>query len=164
MAEGDPGTRRYKWFRPRQAARGGVPATTAGSGKFATISLYNSSTGPRVLVIRDWSISSTVGHVHGAGYNQGRLSGTAGVVTPFFPGDRAPAGLVDYQAANAALTPDYYVENLSGSSMQWFHDFPFAIVPPGWAFYIQCVTANTNIDGGFIWEEVSIDELEYFYF
>jgi hypothetical protein len=159
--EGDPGTRRYKWFRPRQAYRGGVPATTAGLGLFATISVYNSSTGPTVLVIRDWSVAATAAITLNTGYNQGRLNGTPGGVTPLFPGDRAGAGLVDYQAAGAVLSADYRMANAVLTSMGWLHNFPFAIVPPGWAFFIQQQSANKLISGGFLWEEVSIDELEY---
>lgn len=155
--------RRYKWFRPRQAFRGGIPSTTAGAGKFATFSLYNSSTGPIVLIVRDWQfVGGSASMVFG--YNQGRLAGTAGTQNRLVPGDAAGAGLVDYQAANAALTTtDYHLPIVPTAANQWMHDLPFAVVPPGWAFFLQCSTAATAITGALLWEEIAIDELDYFY-
>jgi hypothetical protein len=163
MVEGDPGTRRYKWFRPRQAYRGGAPVTNPGGGKFATISLYNASTGPLVLVVRDLNWGSTSGAAASLGYKQGRLSGTAGVVTPLFPGDHAGAGLVDFQAAAAVLVGEYAYESPALTQGAWPHDFPLAIVPPGWAFFVCNQSAASPMGAGLIWEEVSIDELEFMY-
>jgi len=153
MAEGDPGTHRYKWFRPRQAARGGVPQTSVAGGKFGTVSLYNSSTGPTVLVVRDWVLYSSDSKAAIFGYNQGRLSGTNYPSVPMFPGDGARAGLVDYQAANAALTGDYQINTATGVPFFWSHDFPFAVIPPGWALFVSQKTAAKIIAEGFIWEE-----------
>ena len=155
--------RRYKWFRPRQAARGGVPKTTPSAGTFFTVSLYNSSTGATVLVLRDWSISGAGANLTALGYNKGRLTGTNYPAQSFFPGDSAPAGLVDYQAAAAALTGDYYTTLNSTAGGLWPHDFPFAIVPPGWAFFMCITIAAAFGQAGFLWEEISIDELDYFY-
>ena len=162
--EGDTGTRRYKWFRPRQAARGGVPTTTASSAHFATIGLFNSSTGPTVLVVRDWSAwlpSSTI--VVLTGYNQGRLSGTNYPASRLFPGDPSPAGLLDYSNQAGKLAGDYTLE-ASLNWIMWTHDFPIAVVPPGWTLFFQHQSAANPLAVSLLWEEVSIDELEYFYY
>jgi len=161
--EGDPGTRRYKWFRPRQAARGGVPLTTATN--YATTALYNNSTGSTVLVVRDWQCSQGGDGNYTAqfGYYQGRLTGTNYPATPLFPGDAVPNGLVDYSDQPHILPAEYANCGWITLSAYWPHDFPFAILPPGWSLFLQAPAKTTILSFGIVWECVSIDELDYFY-
>ncbi len=159
--EGDPGTRRYKWFRPRQAARGGIVSHTPTN--FGTVSLYNPSTGPHVLVVRTWRHQAAANITYVWGYNNGRLSGTAGNVAPLFPGDAKPQGLVDYQDAAATITGDFEEKSVASGLLFWPHNFPFACIPPGWCLFVQGQSSASPIDCSFEWEAVEIDELEFYY-
>lgn len=161
MSEGDQGTRRYKWFHPRQAARAGSPSVAGVSSKFVTIALYNSSTGPTVLVVR--RVLFTANQLYGMFYVQGRLTGTNYPAARLWPGEPAAAGLVDSSQAGAAGAYDSYLTPGDVGLGAGGDTIPIAIVPPGWSFVLQNSAADTAAGVSFVWEELSIDELEYFW-
>src|SRR5215470_9005811 len=81
MPEGLNPTRRYKWFRPRQANRGYTPLVTPTN--HLTAYLYNQGTGAQVLVVRQvyWTLTGTalMGFVSGnAGSSQTTLGPMVG--------------------------------------------------------------------------------------
>jgi len=161
--DGDPGTRRYKWFRPRQAVRGSTQDQTANN--YWTGALYNNSTGPSVLVVRDLRWFPLNHNIFYLTYYQGRLAGTNLPAQPYFPGDATPAGLVDWSDQGSTLGAyDYSFVQPSGRWVAWWpHDFPIAIVPPGWSFVGQSQAKGEDGTLSLVWEVVSIDELEYMY-
>ncbi len=155
--------RRYKWFRPREAMRGQATPSTAGAGDYNTKALYNDSTGPIVLVVRHWNCQVTAAGVVNFFYNQGRLTGTNYPAQPLYPGDALKNGLVDYSQPSSAGTPDFAIY-LGAAGMEiWRHEYPFAILPPGWSLVIQAGSTAAVMGAAFLWECVRIDELDYFY-
>jgi len=164
MAEGDPGTRRYKWFRPRQAHRGTTGQLGAVAAHGSLGELYNSSSGPTVLVVRGLVIAATATTLVNCGNSAARLTTNNVRSAAYFGSNPAGAGIVDGSSALPVITTFDFQFVAATTFTPVFADFPLAIVEPGWSFYVQDNTANQAFGASFIWEEVSIDELEYFYF
>ncbi len=156
--EGQNPTRRYKWFRPRQAARGAVTGFFATN--YATISLFNTSQGPHVLVVRDFRVISNSGGNFVVANVQGSLGSAAGTVANLFPADGAMPGQT-YRFDNPnTLTADYGFQTSSGF-MGWPHDLPFGFIQPGWSLAFQSTSTGQTIGLAFLWEAIGIDELDF---
>ena len=153
-------TRRYKWFRPRQAARGEIGISAV---NYATAQLYNDSSGPSILVVRDLRVIDESGNSRQQlYYSQTKLSINNGTKTPLMPGEAAPAGLLGTQDLPALATFDFMFAD--GTDVgSWIHDFPLAIIPPGWALNAQIGTLAHLLYISVVWEVVSIDELDFIY-
>lgn len=158
--DGDNPTRRYKWFRPRQAARGSL--TTDAPTNKATVSLFNDSKGSYVLVVRAFTVDSAAGHPIAAGYLQGAQGSAAGTVSPLWAGEATMRGSLYYLDTATALTPDWTFE--TGINQGYVaYPFPFAIIPPGWNLTFQNTTATEALTVNILWEAVFPDELDWLY-
>lgn len=157
--EGVNPTRRYKWFRPRQAVRAHFLTVTPAN--WATLALFNNSTGSQLLVVRDYGIdpfSTAAGVIF---FQQGKF-GTlqAGDVTPIVPSGGALPGQFYYDdEATARSTAQ--IGAVSGTPQQWVHDFPFWIIEPNWSLVFQSNTIGQAV-GVFVgYEAIFADELDY---
>jgi hypothetical protein len=154
-------TRRYKHFRPRQASRGmkasGVPVN------FATLSLYNNSSAPAVLVVRDFSINGTANDVIALSYAQGQIGTSQGKVSALLPSEAVQAGLIASIDTATAYPGDYAISLSSLGTFEWYHDYPFAVVQIGWSLVVQGTTAAHAVTCSILWESISIDELDFFW-
>jgi hypothetical protein len=157
--EGENPTRRYKWFRPRQAARG-FADTNAGSN-FPTYYLFNNSTAAQYLVVR--AISGQFGNGLALAYVQGNPGVALGTITPLIPGTAALPGLLTFLDAAAAITPDgggpSYQTATQGTS--WNHEFPIAILPPNWSLAIADLGGSQPRAVSVFWEAIFADELDF---
>jgi hypothetical protein len=162
VAESENPTRRYKWFRPRQAAR----ATYYNPGFtnfFATVDLYNNSTGPYYLVVRALRISSFSGALQGTlYYARGQTTGSYKNGVPLVPSSATPPGLVG-QAAIAAIpaNQDFAFEQAASVDNFWNHDFPLAVLEPGGALVCSNKVVTVDLQVAFIWEYITADELDF---
>ncbi|SRR5579884_77072 len=160
--EGENPTRRYKWFRPRQAYRGTLKFQA--DLNFSTIFLYNSSTGPTLLVVRHVSPGKTNHEATWALGNYQGVQGTqAGTISPMYPTNPAGAGqLYQYDDPNIEPADFYFNEDVIFSFMP--DAFPFAVLPPGWSLMTQAVDqVQSPFAVNFIWEEIAVDEIDYVY-
>ena len=163
--EGENPTRRYKWFRPRQAMRGYITVSPNNDG---TLSLFNNSSGTHLLVVRALSmgwIGGTNGLNVGTFYNQGALGTVGGVVQPLLPSGAALPGLLYSldDTTNRVARWDYLNQpGLTETLGWWQHDFPFAILEPGWALCAHFV-AGTKLTFSAMWEAIYPEELDWLY-
>jgi hypothetical protein len=152
--------RKYRDFRPRQAMRGfkatGVPTN------LATIGLYNNSTGPLVLVVRDVQLSGTANDVVALSYQPLQLGGTTGKVQAFDSSGAPQSGLVNGIDTATVYAADYQFALGSFGNFQWTHDFPLALLIGGVSLVLQCTTAAHALNAAVLWESIAIDELDYF--
>ena len=162
--EGLNPTRRYRWFRPRQAARGAVNFTS-GVGAYNDVGLQNNSTAAKILVVREFFIlSAAVGSGAGGWFMTQRSIGQNGssYVENYF---RQGATLPGIMVSNSDVTqqfPNVYQNQLGlGQNLTWVHDFPFAIIEPGWSLVWQSAAQNVGATLSMIWEVVDPDELDY---
>lgn len=161
MAEGDQGTRRYKWFRPREAVRGfGNQSSNTNN---ANVSLYNNSTGAQLLVVRGYRVSASAALSVDSAMVQGNPGGTLGNRQELMPNQATNPGVILINDFSAALTGTWRVIVPSGDDTYWPHNFPFALIPPGWALQFQGIGTGTSMRVDFLWEAITIDQLDYFW-
>lgn len=151
--------RRYRSFRPRQALRGfkasGVPTN------LATIGLYNNSTGPQVIMVRDVQLSGTANDVVALSYQPLQLGGTIGKVQIFDSSGAPQAGLINGVDTATVYAPDYEFALGSFGNFQWDHDFPIGLLIGGVSIVFQCTTAAHALNVSVMWEAIAVDELDF---
>jgi hypothetical protein len=153
--------RKYKSFRPRQAVRA-LKATGTPTNN-ATVGLFNNSTGPYILVVRDLTILGTVSDVIAASYADAQIGTSQGKVQSMLPTAAVQNGLLA-SVDTATLFPGDYDLSLSTTGVwEWEHDFPFAVIEPGWSLVFQDPTVAHAITVSLVWEAIQIDQLDYFY-
>jgi hypothetical protein len=158
--EGENPTRRYKWFRPRQAARG--YASPAAPANKQTILLNNSSGAEKYLIVRAFFVRQANNDDIGVGYVNGTLSGTAAQQGNLFPGDGSLPGAV-YTLDDATTRSYDFQITPSQNTFWWQHDFPFAVLQPGQSLLLQDTTAAHAMAVAFFWEAVFPAELDWLY-
>jgi hypothetical protein len=153
--------RRFKHFRPRQASRGmkvqGVPTNRA------TISLFNNSSGPYVLVVRDFSVNGTANDNIVTSYQPGQIGSSQGLVTALLPGEAIQNGLIASIDTTTVYPGDYTINLSSLGTFEWMHDWPFAVIEPSFSLVFQATVAAHAVTVSALWEAIQIDQLDYFY-
>ena len=153
-------TRRYKWFRPRQAARGSItPATNV---NYPTAALYNDSSGPQLLMVRLVSCVSPNGGTMGLIAQQGTIGAAGGIISPFVSGEAKPPGALYALDGAALVVSDFVMATYTGS---WPENgaMPVAVLQPGWSLVAQSNSLTDKAQFGFMWEAISVDELDFIY-
>jgi len=153
--------RKYKWFRPNQAARGF--ASVSATNK-ATVSLFNNSKGRNFLVVRDvrpWIADASLDLA--VSYNNGQVGTSAGTAQPLVPSMPAPAGQVFAIDTATAYNEDYSLISAAWLPGIWPHDFPFAVLEPGWSLVIQSTNNGLTLLCSFVWEAIEADQLDWFW-
>jgi hypothetical protein len=168
-------TRRYKWFRPRQACRalaGGTEGDTDNA-----YGLLNNSTGAQLIVVRGIEVQVyangfsiwQLGVIQGTLGSQG--NGLAPQISPLVTGQSGyPGSLWSATAATAPAT-DYMLRQdavfgvtQSYSSAYWPYDFPAAVLQPGWSVFVYDENAQqVNQMVAFLYEWLYPDELDFFW-
>ncbi len=152
--EGENPTRRYKLFRPRQAAFGSFLSGTP-TNKQST-SLFNNSTGEFYLAVRDLTIPLLNGSAAFISVQQGSIGSHSGVEQPIV----ASAAALPGQVFSSDTATSFNSAWLYGNGA-WAHDYPIAILPPGWSLMVQCRIGAQAMAVGFIWEAIYPDELDF---
>lgn len=152
--------RKYKEFRPRQAVRGfkntGTPTN------LATVSIYNDSTGPFVLMLRDLAVSGNANDLVALSFFRGQVGSSQGLTSPVVAGDAKQNGLIASIDTVTVYPADYTLPLTGQGVYYWFHEFPLAGVLPGFSIVLQEGTAAHGIAISAVWEAIAIDELDYF--
>lgn len=154
-------TRRYKHFRPREAVR--ASKAVAAPTNHATISIFNNSTGPRILVVRDLFVQGSANDLVAMSYQTGQVGSSQGLVQPYLPSSQTLAGLIAGIDTLTVYAADYTIALSSLGTYEWYHDFPWAVIEPGFSLVVQAVTVAHATTVSAVWEAVSIDELDFFW-
>ena len=137
---------------------------TGGATSYATLGLYNNSPGQHVLCIMNFTQAATIEQiVLGWQSASGLLGALGGNGVPAYLGQGAPPGQLT-TAANPAsfVTPQYFPLSPSWAWLQ--QPWPFAFLPPGSTWQMQCGTTNVAMfatiwyEYRFIWEFPAIPE------
>lgn len=153
--------REYRLFRPRQAMRG--RSTTGTPTNRATVGLYNNSTGRSTLCVRDVTISGPASDTINIQYAQGQIASTAGQQSALVVNEAITPGLMAWVDSTTVFSGDYVAALTAQGAFWWQHDYPFAVVQPGYSLVFQDGTAAHAITVSLIWEAIEIDQLDYFY-
>lgn len=160
--EGENPTRRYKWFRPRQAARGFAIVQPT---NYAAVGLFNNSTGPQYLVVRAMRIYDDTGVLFAQDYNlRGHLTSISQTSIPIVSSTPQIPGQVYYD--DLAAFPDntgYQFDGPKDTDVYWEQPFPLAVIEPNWSYVVVNATTGDVTQVAFIWEAVDPDELDFLY-
>lgn len=160
--EGENPTRRYKWFRPRQAAQtgGGITPTN-----FGAVGLFNDSIGDRVLVVRSIRATSDGVNIEAQTYNlHGHLSTIqAGQIPVMSSTPQIPGTLYMQDLASLPSNLGYQFSAVINGDSYWPHDFPFAVIEPGWSLVAVNEQQGKSTTVSFMWEAIYIEELDFFW-
>lgn len=153
--------RMYRLFRPRQAMRG--RSTTGTPVNHATVGLYNNSTGRSTLVVRDVTISGPASDTIAIQYAQGQIATTVGQQAMLVANEATEPGLMAWIDSATVYSGDYIAALTAQGAFWWQHDYPFAVVQPGYSLVFQDATVAHALTVALIWEAIEIDQLDYFY-
>jgi hypothetical protein len=157
--EGENPTRRYKWFRPRQAARG--YADSGVTANFGTVSLFNDSLGSHYLVVRSFFAGHNSGDNAVLSVSQGVLGTVvAGATQSIVAGDAKLPGAL-YIATPAAALSAPLISSNSSQDPSLYAGFPLVVLLPGWSLVEQPANGAARMDGFFLWEAIFADELDF---
>lgn len=145
--------------RPLNMARGyGNPPNPTNT---AYVALHNNSPGSHLLAIHDFvfiapgetDAETDIGAVHG-------LKGT--LVTsgfePFVTGQPMPFGEIYYGDVSSNV-PTYEIRSHDATPLWWTHDWPFAILQPGWSMVWYADSSAQSIAVSITWEQITAEEL-----
>jgi hypothetical protein len=157
--EGENPTRRYKWFRPRQAANGYAPLVAPTN--YGTAGLFNNSTGAQYLAVRAFHCGGSTGAQLWS-WLPGLPSG-ATVQTTSQPAlanvARLPGQIWTLDAAT--LLGDPFADYSADTDFGWRHDFPFVIIPPNYSLVYQQQATGNMVTFTITWEAIEADELDF---
>ena len=153
--------RPYRWFHPRQSMRG--RSTTGTPTNRATVSLYNNAVGRSTLVVRDVTISGTASDTVAIQYAQTQIGTTAGQQAAMVANEAIYPGLMAWVDTATTFSGDYVAALTAQGAFWWQHDFPFAVVQPGFSLVFQDTTAAHALTVSLIWEAIEIDQLDWFF-
>lgn len=157
--EGENPTRRYKWFRPRQAAWGYCPVQATPTN-WGTVALYNNSPGTEYLVLRLFYTVDSGNQSIMVSRRQSRV-GTVllNSVFPLLPdGAAAPGQLIvsDEAQITSGIIFDHSLQFVTTGAM-----LPMLICPPGWAIVFQQLSQTVPANLGVLFEHIEPEELDF---
>jgi hypothetical protein len=113
-------------------------------------------------VLRDFSVNGTANDNIVTSYQQGQIGSSAGLQQPLMPTGAKANGLLA-SIDTATVYPGDYTLNLSSlGTFEWFHDWPYAVIEPGWSLVFQATVAAHAVTVSALWESIFIDELDFF--
>lgn len=148
------------YVNPRRCARGQFDWTSAVN--FAATGLFNNDS-TKLLRVLDFDLQST--NAFATYVTKTRLTSKAqGTVVPVVTDEPTPPGLIDTQDIAAVPTVDYFPGLLVSVGFQgsaWMgHNYPFAVIKPGWTFVAISENSSGTPNVSFFWDWVWPDELE----
>jgi len=159
MADFENPTRKYKYFRPRQAFRGTANLTPTNLPSFA---LYHTGLNATVLIVRYWELTLAAAATVLTAIQRGVYGNKVMTGVGIVPETAAPAGNVNSLDTATAITGDAspaVVPPVYG----WIQDYPFTVLQPGCSLIVQGQTVAQAARVTFFWEEILIDQLDFLY-
>lgn len=154
-----PPKRRYKEFRPRQGARGMKQTTVPVN--LATVGIFNNTTGAQYLVVRDLTVNGTVSDLIAVSYANQAIGTSQGLVRQLVPSMATQVGLIASIDTATVYPGDYLIALSTTGVWEWVHDFPLAVLEPGWSLVFQDQTAAHALEVSAVWETINSDELDW---
>jgi hypothetical protein len=157
--EGENPTRRYKSFRPRQAARGYFNAAVPTN--WGTVYLYNDSTAAQLIVVRGCWAGFVTGNP-ALGYQVQGKTGTliANATHPIVAGGAKLPGSF-YSDDLAAQFTDSPIFVINGITPVFTRQDIITVLLPGWSFAMQSTGTATSVEAFLLWEAIFADELDF---
>jgi hypothetical protein len=145
-------------FKPSRAAFG--TSTDGSDGTNAPFySLYNDSTAAYLLAVMDYGTNpGSSGGIQAIVVAQGKLGSNPQQGQALVTGRGNLPGQV--LSGVVASPPGMNIFFGGGGGPQWYHDYPIAVLSPGWSFTVYSQAMSTPWAGSFIWQYITPDELD----
>lgn len=147
----------------RHCARGLIQAASPTNG--TVFYLFNNSTGRDFIVVWDFEFATAAVVTWTLnGVFQGHNGTASGTISTVVTGETALPGVM-YFDDNATPPPQDFVNGLlTNFTLLWAHDYPFAVLQPGWSFFIGAPQAKaTVVFGSFFWQRVGAEDIDRWY-
>ena len=126
----------------------------------AGVGLYNNSPQNHYLVVRDvrsGSLRVAVLLIRSA--HLATIPTASGTVVPIVTGERAgPGFLYTFNDTSTVVPSDYPISPSTAALPGWVHEFPVAVLQPGWSLEVVLFDAPYSWIG-FYWEYVTPDQM-----
>jgi len=131
---------------------------TGGGGNSAAVGLYNNSTGPELVVVHHVAVLCSNAPLAYVNQFQGKFTTLTGPGISTVSSEAAIAGQVYNQTIAAIPTGSMQLIPVVGStSWSWTHEYPFAVLLPGWSLAFYAGTVNISMVVDFWWEAVKAE-------
>ncbi len=136
----------------RNCAFGGLnsPALAA---NFSIVGLYNDTSAPYNLVIRDFNASLVTANAIGWYITSGAIGANVTRGVTAFSGEKAIAGQLQVSQIAALPTAIARITIPGNNFYNWLHDWPVAVIDPGSTFVVACLVVNVTVNASFWWEQ-----------
>lgn len=137
----------------REVAFGGAnQAATAGA--FSLVAVYNPSSSRFVTVIRHYEASLTVADAIGFYLLHGQVGSNTNTEQPMVAGEAKKNGVIQTGTVAALPTAITRTTIPGNNYLAWLHEWPVAVLLPGWSFVAACQVVNVTLNCTFWWEGV----------
>lgn len=129
---------------------------------WATVGLFNNSLGAYYLIVRSIRVSCTTTEGVGLSYQNSKVGTAAGIIENMIPTGATPPGQIAAIDSAVQFPPDYSLQIIANQDAFLPHDFPIAVIEPGWSFVLQDLDKTFNLIASIIYEYITPDELDFF--
>lgn len=145
---------------PYRMAVGGA-SLSALAANYNGISLYHNGSGQFALMVRDFSVANSASGIITGGYFQGPLGTLSAQSSPLVTGEAAMPGQIYTQQQTTPFAPVSRIYQTGvGLQVTWNHDLPYAVLLPGWSFFLATGAVNIGLAAQFTWEAVFVGNLQ----
>jgi hypothetical protein len=127
---------------------------TATAAVFSLIGLFNNSTGRDLIVVHHLDISAPTAQTYGWYTLNAQLATTVAGSVQVVTGEPLLAGQLQTGTIAALPTNRTHLTIPGSNFYQWVHDYPLAVLLPGWSLITYCGTVDITLNADFFWETV----------
>lgn len=151
---------REYYISPLRLKRGAA-SLAALAANFNTISLFNDGQGQFILLLRDIMVSSGPAGNMQAGYFKGTIGTVQTTQVTIIPeATQLPGSIYTQTATTVPGTVTEFWGGAATGNNPWFHNFPFAALPPGWSYFVSNGAVNQSATVSFVWECVYMGNIQ----
>jgi hypothetical protein len=143
-------------LNPYRCARGGVGPFT--STNLATISVFNNSKGPELVIVWFLEYFTNATTIYLGSINQS-LGTVQTTIAPLVTGNTVFAGQLFKLDTATVLPKDLAFELNPILQNTLIPRLPWAILQPGWSFFMQSDTSGSALSGSFIWQSAHMEDV-----
>jgi hypothetical protein len=142
-----------------RCARTGGQRPAGGASTLSTYALFNNQVSGRMFVIRSLLVTVGSNSTITLGVAQSPFTGTAQPINALIASAWNPPGSAATSIPTTATTGDYTLSLLANQPLIYQQELPFAIYPPNFSFFVQCLNANIILNVGITYEVIRPEEL-----
>jgi hypothetical protein len=151
---------REHFISPFRCARG-FAASAALAANFSIVSLFHDGAAEFAIQLRDLFVPFAQTTQFQAGFFQGSIGSRSMRGVCAVAGERQlPGAIFTSQQTALSGTADWGLGNSNFEGPVWEHEFPLAVLLPGWSFWVTSTVVNVAVTASFFWEAVYVANIQ----